>query len=107
MNHKRVLSALVFAMVCAIAPSVHAEDAGVEWITLVEEAGKLSREGNYDRGVVVAQKALEIAERNVGPDHPGVAVVLEKYATLLRATKRDAEADAMEQRVARIRALER
>ena len=38
--------------------------------------------GNYGRAVVVAKKALEVAEENVGPYHPDVAASLNNLALL-------------------------
>jgi Tetratricopeptide repeat len=55
----------------------------------------------------VAQKALQVAEQNVGPDRPDVATSLNNLAALYRATKRNAEAEALEKRAARIRAIKR
>ncbi|MDA1106461.1 MAG: tetratricopeptide repeat protein, partial [Planctomycetota bacterium] len=68
---------------------------------------ELYRAGKYDRAVVVAQKALQVAEQNVGPDHPHVAASLENLAALYRATKRIKEAEPLEQRAAKIRAIKR
>ena len=44
-----------------------------EWDVLNGEAKELCRQGKYDRAVVVAQKALDIAEQSLGTDHPDVA----------------------------------
>ncbi len=64
-------------------------------------------QGKYDRAVVLAQKALEVAEENIGPDHPSVATSLENLAVLYRATKREKEALELEKRAERIRAVKR
>jgi len=58
------------------------QDAGIEWEILTQEAMELYRKGNYDRAVIVAKKSLEIAEKNVGPDHPDVAISLNNLAML-------------------------
>ncbi len=42
-------------------------------------------------------------EKALGPDHPNVAMSLENYAALLRATGRTAEADKMAARAKAIR----
>ncbi|PJB97384.1 MAG: tetratricopeptide repeat-containing protein, partial [Nitrospirae bacterium CG_4_9_14_0_8_um_filter_70_14] len=42
-----------------------------------------------------------------GPDHPDVATSLENLAALYRATQRIAEAEKLEERAARIRAIKR
>jgi hypothetical protein len=56
------------------------------------------REGKYDRDVLVAQKALEVAEQNVGENHSEVATTLNNPATLHQATERSSGAAALEQR---------
>ena len=43
----------------------HAQGAGTEWGILSREATQLSKQGNYNRAVIVAQKALKVAEENV------------------------------------------
>ena len=50
---------------------------------------------------------LAILEKALGPGHPNVATSLENLAALYRALKRDSEAEALEQRTARIRAIKR
>jgi tetratricopeptide (TPR) repeat protein len=99
------LATLALLLHCAGPSFVRAQGAGVEWNILNQEAMTLYRAGKYDRAVVVARKALEVAEQNVGPDHPDVATSLENLAVLYRACKRNAEAEALEQRAAKIRAI--
>jgi hypothetical protein len=55
----------------------------------------------------VALKALEVAEKARGSDHPDVANSLENLAALYRNTGRDAEASELEKRAAAIRAIKR
>ena len=43
-----------------------------------QEVMDLYRKGQYDRAVVVAQKALKVAGQNAGPEHPHVATSLEE-----------------------------
>jgi hypothetical protein len=52
-------------------------------------------------------RALAIVEKTLGPDHPYVATSLNNLAALYRTTKRDEEAESLEQRAARIRAIQR
>ena len=94
-------------LLCLATPPVWAEGAGIEWDVLNDEVKELYRKGKYDRGVVVAKKALEVAEQNVGPDHPSVATSLNNLALLYRAMNRDDEAEPLEQLAARIEAIER
>ena len=94
-------------LLCLTTPPAWAEGAGIEWDVLNDEVRELLRTGQYDRGVVVAKKALEVAEENVGPDHPDVATSLNNLAVLCRVTNRDDEAKPLEQRATRIEAIER
>lgn len=78
----------LFVLLLLLTSSVHADGAGKEWEKLTEETLELLHIGKYDSAIIVAQKALEIAEINVGPDHPDVATNLEILASLYRATDR-------------------
>jgi len=98
--------AIVFCWV-VFSQSVFAEGAGIEWDILNDEAFKQYQEGNYSKAILIAKQALEIAVENVGPDHPDVANILENMADLYREMKRDEEALELENRAARIRAIER
>lgn len=71
------LFALIFALLCGLPSVTHAQGASIEWDTLNTEVMNLYRAGNYARAVVVDQKALQVAEQNVDPDHPPVATSLE------------------------------
>lgn len=62
--------------------------------------------GHNDDAEAYLKKALQIFEAALGPDHPHVAAALENYARLLRTTRRDAEAEGLEARAARIRATQ-
>ncbi len=63
-----LISKAVFLVLLLAAPVVFAQSAAVEWFTLYQEVGELYRKGNYERAIIVAKKALELAEKNVGPD---------------------------------------
>ena len=65
-----------------VVPSVLAQGAGIEWDILNQEVRELYRTGKYERAVVVAKKALQVAEQNVGPDHPAVATSLNSLGML-------------------------
>lgn len=52
----------------------------------------------------IYQRALEIREKALGPEHPDVAASLENYADLLRKTNREAQAEELEVRAEAIRA---
>ncbi|WP_347243416.1 tetratricopeptide repeat protein, partial [Thermogutta sp.] len=70
------LFAFPIAFLWVLPSIVHAQGAGIEWETLNREVMDLYRAGNYGRAVVIAQKALQVAEQNVGPNHPDVATSL-------------------------------
>ena len=55
---------------------------GSEWERLMSEVMSLGEKGQYDRAVGVAKKALDVAEKDVGPNHPDVALSLNKLAVL-------------------------
>jgi len=95
MKASRVLN--VFIGCLLVLPSiVHAQGAGIEWDILNQEVVELYRAGKYDKAAVVAQGAIEVAEQNVGPDHPDVATSVENLAALYRVAKRSSEAEALE-----------
>ena len=71
-----------FLLLLLATPSVSGQSAGNEWDILNQEAMELYRTGKYDRAVVVAKKALAVAEKNVGPNHPDVATSLSGLAVL-------------------------
>jgi len=84
MKNIKLLS-FVFAFLITTPLLVYAQGAGIEWDTLNKRVLELGREGQYDRAIVLAKKALEIAEENVGQNHPDVATSLNNLAELYRA----------------------
>ena len=58
------------ALLLATAAAIAQEDG---WVGLNREVMELYRAGDINRAVVVAKKALEVAEETGGPDHPNVA----------------------------------
>jgi len=62
---------------------------------LNKEATSLYQKDQYDRAVVVAKKALDVAEKMVGPDHRAVAVSLNNLAELYRAQGYYAQAESL------------
>ena len=61
-------------------------------------------QGNYAQAEPLYRRALAIAEKALGSEHPNVATTLENYAELLRKTNRDGEAANLEARAQAIRA---
>jgi tetratricopeptide (TPR) repeat protein len=60
-------------------------------------------QGKYAEAEPLYKRALAISEKALGADHPAVADVLENYASLLRTTGRDSEAEKLEARASAIR----
>ena len=83
---------------CALllAPPGAAEDR--EWERLDMEATSLYKNGEYDRALVPARKALESVERAFGPDHLYVAIPLETLALIYKEQGRYAEATPLAER---------
>ena len=81
-----------------VVPSVLARGAGIEWDILNQEVMELYRTGKYERAVIVAKKALQVAEENAGPDHPDVAASLNNLALLYRAQGQYAQAEPLYKR---------
>ena len=90
---QRTMAAIVLLL--AGTTVVYAQGAGVEWNILNQEVIELHRQGKYVRAVVVAQKALEVAESNVGPDHPDVALSLNNLALLYQTQGEYAKAEPL------------
>ncbi len=99
MKHLLIILALVWIWGGTLSAVVNAQGAGqgagTEWRLLNEEAVKLYRAGKYDRAVILARKALQVAEQNVGPDHPDVATSLNNLATLYRTQGQYATAEPL------------
>ena len=78
-------------------------EGSAEWETLNQEAMDLHRAGKYDRAVVVAKKALEVAEKSADKNHPELAESLNNLAELYRAQGQYAEAEPLYKRSLAIR----
>jgi tetratricopeptide (TPR) repeat protein len=101
----RYLRLVAFSIVFLLVTSsiVHAQGAGIEWETLTREVMDLYLAGNYVRALVIAQKALQVAEQNFGPDHPDVATSLNNLAELYRTQGDYAKAEPLHKRALAIR----
>lgn len=71
---------------------------GIEWMKLNDEILSLYSQGRYDRAVLVAKKALEVAEKTVGSNHPSVATSLNNLAELYSAQGQYAQAEPLYKR---------
>ena len=74
----------LFVLLCGLFSPFHAQSAGVEWDALQKKAQELIRSGKFDRALLVAQKALQVAEKRVGPNHPSVAYSLSVLGVVSR-----------------------
>jgi hypothetical protein len=52
----------------------------------------------YEEAEPLYERALDIHEKALGPEHPDTITVLENYAALLRKMSREDEADELEAR---------
>src|SRR3990172_9634805 len=66
-----------------------------EWTRLNQESVSLYQQGDYRRATELAQKALELAERELGPEHPIVAVSLNNLAEFHREQGQYAQAEPL------------
>jgi tetratricopeptide (TPR) repeat protein len=88
-------------LLCGAPGSSRAQ--GTEWEALNKEVISLSQQAQYDRAVVVAKKALDVAEQTMGPNHPSVARSLNNLAEVYRAQGQYAQAEPLYQRSLAIR----
>ena len=98
MDNFRIPTAASIILLFAVATLVYAQESDVEWDILNQEAMDLYHQGKYSRAAVVAQKALEVAEENMGPDHPNVALSLNNLAELHRTQGDYAQAEPLYKR---------
>lgn len=65
----------------------------------------LCNKGDYSGAEPLYRRALAIYEKDLGPEHPNVATVQENMAGMYRKMGRDKEAEILEKKAARIRAI--
>ena len=95
------LSLFIGLLLLVGSASSFAQDA--EWKTLNDQVKSLYDKGQYERAVVAAKKALEVAETLTGPEHPDVAESLNDLARAYQAQGRYADAEPLYQRSLAIR----
>lgn len=78
----------------------------VAW-SLTTLAGGYAELGEHSEAASLFQRALDARERASGPAHPELAPILEGYAAVLRRLERVQDAEAMEARLAEIRAAQK
>ena len=93
----------VFQLLLLAMLPASAQGPGMQWDMLNQAVIKLHRAGEYDRAVVVAKKALEVAEKDFGPNHPNVVQSLTNLAGLYSAQGRHDEAEKLNKRALAIK----
>ncbi len=93
--------ALFLTILCLWPSSLHAQsealkDAYRQGLTLYEA-------GRYEQAIPHWRKALELGEREFGPDHPKAANLLNSLAKLYRAQGRYEAAEPLQNRALTIR----
>src|SRR2546430_7128501 len=71
--------------------------------SLVGQARQLYEAGKYAEAVPLAQRVVELAEKQFGPEHPNVATSLNYLAELYREQGSYAEAEPLHKRALAIR----
>ena len=92
---------LGFMLLLGTLPSVHAEED--EWKRLDAKAEALSNKGQFDQALLVENKALALAEKTRGPNHPDVATSLDGLGMIQTQQGHYAQAEASFQRELAIR----
>ena len=86
----------------AISGSAGGQGQVTEWEVLTSKVMKLYSSGDYTQGVEVAERALQVAQNNDGPDHPNVALSLSNLAELYEAQMEYAKAEQLYKRSLKI-----
>ena len=94
----------IMALLIASLPlTLFANDAYSEGSALNEEVIELYRNKNYSQAEPLAKKALERAEKSLGPVHPLVAICLNNLAAVYKAQGKYVAAEPLYRRALAIR----
>lgn len=94
-----LLQSIAVSLVLALSVSLSfAAGAGQEWRQLNQEVMSLYKQGKYEQALIVAKKALAMAESKAGKGHPDVASSLNNLAELYRAKGDYAQAEPLYKR---------
>ena len=99
----RISTSPLLRLLLVLLVSACAQPKESEWEKLNNEAIALHDQGLYDRAVVAAKKALDVAENTFGPDHPNVATSLNNLALLYNTQGHYAQAEPLFKRALAIR----
>ena len=82
MNKIKITIQIKILLILITAPFLHVQSANLDAGMVNRKGEELDRQGNFELAVRAAQKAIEVAERSVGPDHPYVAISLNDLALI-------------------------
>ena len=85
---KHLFVALSLPFLLALASPFPAYAKKSEWEQLNKQSTALYEQGDLEKAEETIKKALELAERTYGPEHPNVATSLNNLATLYLRQKR-------------------
>jgi tetratricopeptide (TPR) repeat protein len=104
MKHARqigfILATMLIVISSAGAPAIAQQD---EAAALDKRVGELLRAGKFSEAIPLAQHALAIQEKALGPDHPDVAMSVNRLALLYYNQGRYADAEPLYKRSLAIR----
>jgi CHAT domain-containing protein len=95
-----ILAATLLVISFPGAPAIAQQD---EAAALDKKVAELYRAGKFSEAMPLAQRAVAIGEKTLGPDHPGVATLLNDLGVLYRAQGRYADAEPLYRRALAIR----
>ena len=93
--------AVALGLCLVVASAVLAQQE--EWNELNQQAVKLYRQGKSAEAIPIGQRALELAEKTFGPNHPNVAKSLDTLAWVYEDQRMYAEAEPLFKRSLAIR----
>ena len=97
------ISAALCALLLLAAPGAGSAQDLNEAGVLNTKVMELYNAGQYAEAIPLAQRALSIREKALGPDHPDLASSLENLAALYSTQERYADAEALYKRALAIR----
>ncbi len=100
---KRIKIVVMVLVLCVPIVIGVAHGDSIKWEVLSIVAMSKYQAGQYTDAVIVAQKALEIAEHNVGSDHSHVVISLNNLAMFYRTHGEYAQAEPLYQRALAIK----
>lgn len=94
-------------IICFLSLTSLVQGQGSSLQELNKKVLTLYEQGRYTEAIPVAQEALSVAEKALGPDHPDVATSLNNLAELYTEMGREPEAKECAERVRKVQSKER